>query len=262
MSCDFAVWHRSTVLTPKLAKQFHEDLCDCVVRDVEPSVAVERFYNELTAIHPEIDDLPEDRIGDIEYCPWSIAFDRSEGHILISCVWPKAEYVARLLHDLAGKHALSVYDPQIARIVQPRPDGEPSDMVNLGGWSLVRESHSTLFWPSRKEIATTIRSMSASSSPWFSILQSANGSYAQAAGGGTSYTLEVRVGLSDFTHWVAGRKDQKAKPSVLRAGGQPIQLMSNEILSAEDVIKILSCFSNDHSRLEEYQWSDVTARFK
>ena len=42
---------------------------------------------ELTDKYPQIDDWPED---DIDECPWSIAFDVSEGHILMPMVFFKS----------------------------------------------------------------------------------------------------------------------------------------------------------------------------
>jgi hypothetical protein len=35
------------------------------------------------------------------------------------CVWPKAEYVEGLVHELALKHGLAVYDPQSNHITYP-----------------------------------------------------------------------------------------------------------------------------------------------
>ncbi|WP_218420057.1 hypothetical protein, partial [Alteromonas lipotrueae] len=64
----------------------------------------------------------------IELCPWSVAFDKSEGHLIISCVWPKADYVYELVADLAQKHELSIFSPQAELIVYP--DGSEGDSNN------------------------------------------------------------------------------------------------------------------------------------
>jgi hypothetical protein len=37
----------------------------------------------------------------------------------MSCVWSKAEYVERLVHELAVEHGLAVYDPQQGRVFYP-----------------------------------------------------------------------------------------------------------------------------------------------
>ena len=78
--------------------------------------AVDAFYEELVAKHPEIDDISDDQVDDHDLCPWSIAFDRSGGHIIMSCVWSKADYVSALHKSLATKHGLAHYDPQSEQV--------------------------------------------------------------------------------------------------------------------------------------------------
>jgi len=112
MSCDYAVWHTPSRLGPQEAGRLYHRLCDGDTSGVIPHVGVDAFYQELTALHPEIDDVPDERIDDSDYCPWSVAFDRSEGHIIMCCVWSKADYVGDLVSRLAAKHGLAFYDPQ------------------------------------------------------------------------------------------------------------------------------------------------------
>ena len=119
MSYDLAVWHTSRRLTNEEAVKLYHQLCDSVVNGVEPHPGIETFYTELTTKHPELDDVPDDRIDDTDYCPWSIAFDRSPGHIIMPCVWSKAEYVDGLIRTLARKHGLAVFDPQSGKIQYP-----------------------------------------------------------------------------------------------------------------------------------------------
>ncbi len=126
MSFDLAVWYPHRRLTDEQAGALYARLCESVTDDVFPHPAVDAFYTELTAKHPEIDTVPDDRIDDLDYCPWSIAFDRSPGHLILSCVWSKAEYVERLVRELAAKHGLAVYDPQGGRIYYPNANGDPT----------------------------------------------------------------------------------------------------------------------------------------
>jgi hypothetical protein len=119
MSCDYSVWHTSTRLNAAQAGQLHLQLCEGDTSGVVPHPGIDAFYRELTAQHPEIDDVPEERIDDKDMCPWSAAFDRSEGHIIMCCIWPKADYVGDLVGRLAAKHGLAFYDPQSERIVYP-----------------------------------------------------------------------------------------------------------------------------------------------
>jgi hypothetical protein len=120
MSCDYAVWHTMARLNARQAGELHLRLCDGDVSGVAPHPGIDAFYAEITALHPEIDDIPEDRIDDRDVCPWSVAFDRSEGHLILCCVWSKADEVGRLVSRLADKHGLAFYDPQSERIVYPR----------------------------------------------------------------------------------------------------------------------------------------------
>jgi hypothetical protein len=119
MSCDFGVWNTRRPLDDAAAEELYGDLCEGLTEGVEASSAVEAFYRELTELHPEIDDLPEEEIGDVERSPWSCAMDRSPGHVLMNCVWSRADYVHALVHRLAAKHGLAVFDPQASKITHP-----------------------------------------------------------------------------------------------------------------------------------------------
>ena len=119
MSCDHAVWFPARRLSNEEAGALYHALCEGDVSRLTPSAAIDSFYSELTAKHPQIDDIPEDRLDDHEYCPWSIAFDRSPGHLIMCCVWSRADYVSSLLKSLARKHGLALYDPQSERVWYP-----------------------------------------------------------------------------------------------------------------------------------------------
>ncbi len=119
MSYDLAVWHTERRLSDHDAGALYIQLCDSNVDGVSDHPAIQAFYDELVVLHPEIDDIPEDRIDDHDYCPWSIAFDRSPGHIIMSCVWPKAEYCCSLILGMAQKYGLATFDPQSGKIVYP-----------------------------------------------------------------------------------------------------------------------------------------------
>ena len=112
MSCDFLVWHPEKRVNSKEAQNLYLRLCESDVSGVSAHPGVDAFYAELTAKHPEIDTIPEERIDDHDYCPWSCALDHSPAHVILSCVWPKANYVGALVAELARKHGLALYDPQ------------------------------------------------------------------------------------------------------------------------------------------------------
>jgi len=122
MSCDYSVWHTTSRLNAWQAGELYVRLCEGDTSGVVPHPGIGAFYAELTSQHLEIDDVPEDRVADTDLCPWSVAFDRSDGHLIMCCVWSKADYVGDLVRTLASKHGLAMYDPQSERINYPSTD--------------------------------------------------------------------------------------------------------------------------------------------
>ncbi len=112
MSCDYSVWFPHKRLSNADAGILHVALCGGDTSGVQAHPAIDAFYAELVAKHPEIDDISDDQVDDHDLCPWSVAFDCSPGHIIMCCVWSKADYVSSLLKSLAAKHGLALYDPQ------------------------------------------------------------------------------------------------------------------------------------------------------
>ena len=124
MSCDYAVWDTSIGADPKR----YAELCEQQLKPTGESPAVNAFYSELTGRWPEIDDVPGDKIDDHDFCPWSIAMDRSGMHVVMCCIWPKADEVGKFVERLAEKHGLVFYDPQSDRINAPGQRGK------IKGW--------------------------------------------------------------------------------------------------------------------------------
>ena len=122
MSFDLGVWYPDRPLTPAQAGERYERLCAGEVREVAPSPSIDAFYAALVARHPELDDVPEDRLDDAAYCPWSAALDRSPGHVITCCVWSQAEAVRELVGALAADHGLVLYDPQAGEVTFPPGD--------------------------------------------------------------------------------------------------------------------------------------------
>lgn len=136
MSCDYAVWHTQSRMSNTQAARFYRALCAGDTSGVSPTPAIAAFYDEITRLHPEIDAIPEDQVDNHELCPWSIAMDRSDGHLVMCCVWPRADYVGKLVRKLARKHGLAMYDPQSEQIYYPN-DATPSLLKRL--WWNIRE---------------------------------------------------------------------------------------------------------------------------
>ena len=120
MSCDLGVWFSDKSLTSKQAGEVYVALCEGSLALEGESPQVSAFYIELTNKWPEIDTIPEDKIDDHDYCPWSCAMERSGMHVLMSCVWSKAKDVAEFVEKLAAKHGLLFYDPQEDEVRLPR----------------------------------------------------------------------------------------------------------------------------------------------
>jgi hypothetical protein len=116
MSCDFAVWHTEDILDAAAAAELYGRLCAGDTSGVVEHPGIVAFYEELTSKHPELDDVPADQLDNTDLCPWSIAHDRSEGHVQMSCVWSKADYVHELVMTLARKHGLAFFDPQSGEV--------------------------------------------------------------------------------------------------------------------------------------------------
>ena len=112
MGWNCAVWHSNSVKNKKDAEELYEKLCEGDTSLIGPTQRIQEFYEELTSKHPEVDDVGEDEIDNLDLCPWSFAFDKSEGHIIMSCEFSKVEYINVLIQELAKKYEVSFYDPQ------------------------------------------------------------------------------------------------------------------------------------------------------
>jgi hypothetical protein len=136
MSFDLGVWYPHKRITNEEARNLYVGLCDGDLSRVAPHPAVDAFYVELTSIHPEIDTVPSQNVDDHDYCPWSCKLDHSPGHVIVSCVWPKAAYVNKLVRGLARKQGLALYDPQDDEVVYPDGSTGQTGMSRSARWVL------------------------------------------------------------------------------------------------------------------------------
>lgn len=119
MSYDLAIWFPNEILSDERAlKQYHK-LCNRDTSGLIPHSSIGSFYLELYRLHPEIDDVPEHKQGDFDFSPWSVEHNLSDRHLMLSCVWSHADYVHDLVLNLAQKHGLAVFDPQLTKIHYP-----------------------------------------------------------------------------------------------------------------------------------------------
>ena len=119
MSFDLGVWHCEEPLTNAEASDIYLRLCEewPYLEGEHPSV--QAFYEELIQHWPEIDTVPEDKVGDFDFSPWSCELNHSGKAVVMSCVWPKADEVAEYVAALARKHQLLLFDPQANRVRLP-----------------------------------------------------------------------------------------------------------------------------------------------
>ena len=120
MSYDLAVWFPDRILSDEQALEQYRELCDENIDGLVPHPSIGNFYLELYKIHPEINDVPEEKIGDFDFSPWSVAHDVSDRHVIMLCVWSHADHVHDLVVNLAQKHRLAMFDPQLTKIHYPK----------------------------------------------------------------------------------------------------------------------------------------------
>jgi hypothetical protein len=112
MSYDLAVWYPDHILSDEQALQQYHKSCDEDISGLTPHPSIGNFYLELYKMHPEIDDVPDNKLGDFDFSPWSVEHEFSDRHLMLSCVWSHADYVHDLVLLLARKHGLAVFDPR------------------------------------------------------------------------------------------------------------------------------------------------------
>jgi len=119
MSCDYGVWHSETSLTNEEAAKIYVALCEQWPFLDGENRAVRAFYDELTKRWPELDTVPDEKIDDKNYCPWSCAISHSGMAVVTACVWSMADKVGSFVKELATRHQLVFFDPQSERVHLP-----------------------------------------------------------------------------------------------------------------------------------------------
>ena len=111
MSFDLAVMNLEEAIAADEADNIYGELCDGNYEILNPSAKIDAFYKELTGKYPDTDSYPP---GESDNCPWNVEISISDGAVLMSSAWSRADEVARYVFELAAKHDLSCYDPQTA----------------------------------------------------------------------------------------------------------------------------------------------------
>jgi hypothetical protein len=132
MSCDYGVWYSETPLTNEEAAKIYLGLCEQWPFLEGENQAVRAFYDELTKRWPELDTVPDEKIDDKDYCPWSCAISHSGIAVVTACVWPMAGKVGSFVKELATKYQLIFYDPQSDQV--HLPEHLKAMQAKKGGW--------------------------------------------------------------------------------------------------------------------------------
>lgn len=112
MSFDLAVWNEPERISAEQAQAKYDSVQG---GDTGPDdSAVARFVERLTARHPQIDDVDED---ELDTCPWTCAFDYSDGACIMNLRWSDVEELVPEIVDLAKDCRLLCYDPQNGSIL-------------------------------------------------------------------------------------------------------------------------------------------------
>jgi hypothetical protein len=126
MSFRLTVWYSAEQLSKAAAMEIDSALCEDHIEVVPEHKAIDSFYLDLIERYPEIDSIPEDRIDDSDYCPWSEALTKTPRHVSMNCVFSQAQKVIRYVYKLTCKHGLVLFDPQSGAIYHRKVGGKKS----------------------------------------------------------------------------------------------------------------------------------------
>ena len=89
------------------------------------------------------------------------------------------------------------------------------------------------------------------------------GGYLQCAGEGQSLTVELRVNrFTDFKHYVIGTSNQSKVWVMIQCSVGPIRVLEHEVLSKEDVKRLLLSFNNSGDISSSFIKRNVTKLYK
>ena len=116
MSYKLAVWHSARAVSDKEAADLFTRLYEQRKVPIEQHIDVYSFYNELSALYPEVDMVAEE---DLDACPWACAHERSGTHVIMSVMDEKATELLPTVLKLAEKHGLVCFDAQANKVHLP-----------------------------------------------------------------------------------------------------------------------------------------------
>ena len=115
MSFDLGFWHEDRSIRTSSALAIYRGLVAGQLELVQPHAAVGRFYEELRERHPGLGDAEV-----VDDCPWHAAHVATARHVLVSIRWPWVAALRPFLLELAARHGLVTFDPQIPVVIRAR----------------------------------------------------------------------------------------------------------------------------------------------
>ncbi|HSA53497.1 MAG TPA: hypothetical protein VLH10_25725 [Yinghuangia sp.] len=201
MSFDLGVWFESQRISSAQAAKKYNRLCVDQDLSVLEAGDVRQFLADLTALHSE----PPADAG-----PWTAPPDVSDRHVIMPISWGRANDVARQVLELASRHDLVCFDPQVGVLHVPPSLRDPRGLLlkPCEGLSVAD--------PEPEVVNAAVRRISARN--WFLILTEADQRYVQvglgpdAGVGAGEFSLEFRDGSQDrhFRRVVEDRDEVRA----------------------------------------------------
>ncbi|HZZ73556.1 MAG TPA: hypothetical protein VFE24_14985 [Pirellulales bacterium] len=116
--------------------------------------------------------------------------------------------------------------------------------------------------PAEADLNRLLGELNGSSNSYASLTMP-DGSYIQAGGGPSEFTVEVRNIRSgdSFVHWKAGRKNGRVSERQLLIGGASVTVGENQILDLATVQQLFSSFQREQTLDGSMQWRDISSMF-
>jgi hypothetical protein len=120
MSFDLAVWEGPRPRTDSEAQSEFKRLTASPVGagpSGPPGDKIRAFIAAITAVYPDITDLPDDEVDDGVWSDGPLLGNARGPFFYFGIVWSRVEEVAPVVANPATKHGLVCFDPQRGRCV-------------------------------------------------------------------------------------------------------------------------------------------------
>lgn len=129
---------------------------------------------------------------------------------------------------------------------------EQRELTGFAGCLLRVEGKADVASPLANHLFDAVDSLNGAGGTGFLILERAEGTFVQVAGGNGRYTAEWRDASG---HWVAGHPASASGPNVaIATNGCVVVVQSKEVLSADDAKTAVTHFAKGLVRPTEYAW--------